>query len=97
MVRHLSNEKERNVKLFSLQLHAVFPSENTIVALLLGLKSLAVAWIIREFKAWFPYRCICRVCRTKKIHRTDTSLWKPPVQMLNAKETTDTTLLYEIE
>ena len=23
------------------------------------------------FKAWFPYRCICRVCRTKKIHRTD--------------------------
>ena len=22
-------------------------------------------------KAWFPYRCICRVCRTKKIHRTD--------------------------
>ena len=39
-------------------------------------------------KAWFPYRCICR---TKKIHRTDTTLWKPPVQMLNAKETTDTT------
>ena len=28
------------------------------------------------FKAWFPYRCICRicrVCRTKKIHRTDTT------------------------
>ena len=22
-------------------------------------------------KAWFPYRSICRVCRTKKIHRTD--------------------------
>ena len=22
-------------------------------------------------KAWFPYRCICGVCRTKKIHRTD--------------------------
>ena len=25
-------------------------------------------------KAWFPYRCICRICRvsrTKKIHRTD--------------------------
>ena len=22
-------------------------------------------------KAWFPYRCICRVFRTKKIHRTD--------------------------
>ena len=21
-------------------------------------------------KAWFPYRCICRVCRKKKIHRT---------------------------
>ena len=42
-------------------------------------------------KAWFPYRCICRVCRTKKIHRTDTTLWKPPVQMLNTKETTDTT------
>ena len=39
-------------------------------------------------KAWFPYRCICR---TKKIHRTDTTLWKPPVQMLNTKETTDTT------
>ena len=43
-------------------------------------------------KAWFPYRCICRVCRTKKIHRTDTALWKPPVQMLNTKETTDTTI-----
>ena len=41
-------------------------------------------------KAWFPYR-ICRVCRTKKIHRTDITLWKPPVQMLNTKETTDTT------
>ena len=43
---------------------------------------------------WFPYRCICRicrVCRTKKIHSTDSTLWKPPVQMLNAKETTDTT------
>ena len=38
-----------------------------------------------------PYRCICRVCRTKNIHRTDTTLWKPPVQMLNTKETTDTT------
>ena len=38
-------------------------------------------------KAWFPYRCICRVCRTKKIHRTDTTLWKPPVQMLNTTET----------
>ena len=27
-----------------------------------------------ELKAWFPYRCICRICRacrTKKIHRTD--------------------------
>ena len=22
-------------------------------------------------KAWFPYRCICRICRTKKNHRTD--------------------------
>jgi len=22
-------------------------------------------------KAWFPYRCICRVCHRKKIHRTD--------------------------
>ena len=22
-------------------------------------------------KAWFSYRCICRVCRAKKIHRTD--------------------------
>ena len=45
-------------------------------------------------KAWFPYRCICRICRvysTKKIHRTDITLWKPPVQMLNTKETTDTT------
>ena len=20
-------------------------------------------------QAWFPYRCICRICRTKKIHR----------------------------
>ena len=37
------------------------------------------------------YRCICRICRTKKIHRTDITLWKPPVQMLNTKETTDTT------
>ena len=47
-----------------------------------------------RLKAWFPYRCICRicrVCRTKKIHRTDITLWKPPVQMLNRKETTDTT------
>ena len=26
--------------------------------------------ISRELKAWFPYR----VCRTKKIHRTDTAL-----------------------
>ena len=29
---------------------------------------------LSETKAWFPYRCICRicrVCRTKKIHRTD--------------------------
>ena len=29
--------------------------------------------------------------RTKKIHRTDITLWKPPVQMLNTKETTNTT------
>ena len=43
------------------------------------------------FKAWFPYRCICHICRTKKIHRTDTTLWKSPVQMLNTKETTYTT------
>ena len=42
-------------------------------------------------KAWFPYRCICRVCRTKKIHRTDITSWKPPIQMLNTKETTDST------
>ena len=45
-------------------------------------------------KAWFPYRCICRICRVsrkKKIHRTDITLWKPPVQMLNTKEMTDTT------
>ena len=45
-------------------------------------------------KAWFPYRCICRicrVCRTKKIHRTDITLWKPPVQILDTKETTHTT------
>ena len=41
-----------------------------------------------RYRAWFPYRCICR---TKEIHRTDTTLWKPPVQMLNTKETTDTT------
>ena len=40
-----------------------------------------------QSKAWFPYRCICR---SKKIHRTDKTLWKPPVQMLNTKETTDT-------
>ena len=33
----------------------------------------------------------CRVYSTKKIHRTDITLWKPPVQMLNTKETTDTT------
>ena len=26
---------------------------------------------LKFLKAWFPYRCICRVCRTKKIHRTD--------------------------
>ena len=42
-----------------------------------------------DHKPWFPYRCICRVCRTKKIHRTATNLWKPPAQMLNTKETTD--------
>ena len=44
--------------------------------------------------AWFPYRCICRICRVcrmKKIHGTDITLWKPPVQILNTKETTDTT------
>ena len=44
--------------------------------------------------AWCPYCCIYRigrVCRTKKIHRTDKTLWKPPVQMLNTKEMTDTT------
>ena len=29
----------------------------------------------------------------KKIHRTDITLWKPPVQMLNTKEMTDTTFL----
>ena len=30
-----------------------------------------------EYKAWFPYRCIYRygICRTKKINRTDTTLW----------------------
>ena len=31
-------------------------------------------WNTQTTKAWFPYRCICRicrVCRTKKIHRTD--------------------------
>ena len=47
-----------------------------------------------RLKARFPYLCICRicrVCRTKKIHRTDITLWKPPVQMLNTKETTDKT------
>ena len=48
-------------------------------------------------EAWFPCCCICCiccvccVCCTKKIHRTDTTLWKPPVQMLNTTETTDTT------
>ena len=37
-------------------------------------------WPITHFelsaisKAWFPYRCICRICRTKKIHRTDITL-----------------------
>ena len=29
---------------------------------------------LRGAKAWFPYRCICRVCRTKKVHRTATTL-----------------------
>ena len=51
----------------------------------------ASSWLL---EAWFPYRCICRICRvchTKKIHWTDITLWKPPVQMLNRKETTDTT------
>ena len=45
-------------------------------------------------KAWFSYRCICRICRvsrSKKNHRADITLWKPPVQMLNTKEMTDTT------
>ena len=63
-----------------------------IVALL---KLYFVSQLPRLFtKAWFPYRCICRicrVCRTKKINRTDITLWKPPVQMLNTKETTYTT------
>ena len=27
--------------------------------------------LLEVTKAWFPYRRICRVCRTKKIHRTD--------------------------
>ena len=42
-------------------------------------------------KAWFPYRSICRICRvcsTKKIHRRSTTLWKPPVQLLNTIEMT---------
>ena len=55
------------------------------------------AVVIWELKAWFPYRFICRicrVCRTKKIHKTATILWKPPVQMLNTKETTDTTFCF---
>ena len=26
--------------------------------------------VVLARKAWFPYRCICRICRTKKIHRT---------------------------
>ena len=47
--------------------------------------------VATAFKAWFPYSCICRVCRSKKIHRTTTTLRKPPIQMLNTKETTDTT------
>ena len=44
-----------------------------------------VASVCTSLKAWFPYRCICRICRvsrTKKIHGTDITLWKPPVQML---------------
>ena len=33
---------------------------------------LVLLWVdIRELKAWFPCGCICRVRRTKKIHRTD--------------------------
>ena len=36
-----------------------------------------VASVCTSLKAWFPYRCICRICRvsrTKKIHGTDITL-----------------------
>ena len=36
-------------------------------------------------------RALSLVSISKKILRTDKTLWKPPVQMLNTKEMTDTT------
>ena len=47
-----------------------------------------------RIKAWFPYSCICRICRfclIKKILTTDTTIWKPHTQPPNTTDTTDTT------
>ena len=45
-------------------------------------------------KAWFPYSCICRICRfclIKKILTTDKTIWKPHTQPPNTTDTPDTT------
>ena len=47
-----------------------------------------------DSKAWFPYSCICRICRfclIKKILTIDTTIWKPNRQPPNTTDTTDTT------
>ena len=41
------------------EIKAVFGKQNSSAYVSLSLGT----------KAWFPYRSICRVCRTKKIHR----------------------------
>ena len=45
-------------------------------------------------KAWFPYSCICRICRfclIKRVVKIDTTIWKPHAQLPNTTDTTDTT------
>ena len=42
-----------------------------LLILVVSISFLSVLCCMLCPKAWFPYRRICRVCRTKKIHRTD--------------------------
>ena len=54
-----------------LPVKAVSDTLKTIWFILLNKNDCSLKTNKRELKAWFPYRCICRICRTKKIHRTD--------------------------